>query len=274
MASTVTDRVLAQDPRAQRSFLDVPIVLALIGLGVFFGLWALAGPIHLAPPRFLPSPAAVATEIVVLTHEPYAGSLLQGHIAASLAKFGASYALAVAIGVPLGLFLGQSRFADRIISPLFDAVRFIPPIAWVPFSILWFGTGPLAPTLVVFAGAFSPCVVNAYRGARFVDRTMLEAAQTLGASRYRILREIIVPAALPSIVAGMRISAGIGWQSLIGAELIVGSTGLGFMIVSGEGNLTTSVVMAGMATIGIIGVFIDLVLRTLENRITRNWNPS
>ena len=164
----------------------------------------------------------------------------------------------------------MSRTADQVVSPLFDAIRFIPPIAWVPFSILWFGTGLLAPILVVFAGAFAPCVVNSYRGAKFVDKTMVEAARTLGASPRIILLEVVGPASLPSIVAGLRVSAGLAWQCLIGAELIVGSTGLGFMIVQGESNLTTPIVIAGMCVIGVIGACIDVILRRIEMRLTRN----
>ena len=196
-----------------------------------------------------------------------------GHVLASLEKFGAGFALAVVVGVPLGMVLGLSRVADRVISPLFDAIRFIPPIAWVPFSILWFGTGPLAPTLVVFAGAFAPCVVNSYRGAKFVDRTLIEAARTLGAPWRIFMLEVVGPASLPSIVAGLRVSAGLGWQCLIGAELIVGSTGLGFMIVQGMSNLTTPIVIAGMFVIGVIGSLIDIILRGVETRLMRNWGP-
>ena len=253
--------------------LERPSVLAVIGLVLFFGVWSAVAALHFAPARFLPGPAAVAVQIVELSQVPFANSLLQAHIVASLEKFGLSYLLAIFIGVPLGIILGLSRAADKVISPLFDAVRFIPPIAWVPFSILWFGTGPLAPTLVVFAGAFAPCVLSSYRGAKFVDKTMLEAARTLGANRQQVISEVILPASLPSIVAGLRVSAGIGWQSLIGAELIVGSTGLGFMIVQGESNLATPIVMAGMVIIGLIGACIDVILRALEARITRNWGP-
>lgn len=245
--------------------------LAVIGLALFFGLWSLLSALTLIPQHFLPAPLRVASEVEMLWRHPFAGSVLSGHIIASLQKFGVGFALAVVIGIPLGLILGLSRVADKVISPLFDAVRFIPPIAWVPFTVLWFGTSPIAPTLVVFAGAFAPCVLNSYRGAKFVDTTLLEAARTLGASPVTVVAEVVIPASLPSIVAGLRVSAGFAWQSLIGAELIVGSTGLGFMIVQGETNMTTSVVIAGMAMIGLLGACIDFCLRGLELHISRNW---
>ncbi|HVB50012.1 MAG TPA: ABC transporter permease [Burkholderiales bacterium] len=246
-------------------------VASTLGLATFIGAWVAVTSLRLVPDTFLPSPLAVLAKIVELTHEPYAGSLLQAHLLASLHKFGVSYLLAVVVGVPLGLLMGRLRSVEWAISPLFELLRFIPPIAWVPFSILWFGTGFLAPTLVIFAGAFSPCVLNAYRGAKSIDKPLIEAAQTLGAKGWTMMSRVVLPAALPHIVAGLRVSAGFGWQSLIGAELIVGSTGLGYMIVQGESNLAPAVVIAGMVTIGVIGALIDYSMRALEDWIRRDW---
>ena len=184
------------------------------------------------------------------------------------------FALAVAIGIPLGLAMGWFRWLDGIVSPLFDALRFVAPIAWVPFAALWFGTGIGGPVLVIFAGAFPPCVINAYRGARYVDRRLVEAAQTLGASNWLILTEVLLPASVPSLVAGVRVSAGLGWQSLIGAELIVASSGIGYLIVKGQSNISTAIVMSGMIAIGIVGFAIDAALRRLEASIHRGRGRS
>jgi taurine transport system permease protein len=249
-------------------------LLPALGLLTLFGGWALVSSLGLASPHFLPGPAAVLGTMVELTREPYAGSLLQQHLLASLDKFAVSYALSVSIGVPLGLLMGRFWILDWVITPVFEAFRYIPPIAWVPFSILWFGTGFLAPTLVIFAASFAPCLLNAYRGVRLIDRTLLEVAQGLGAGRLRTITEVLLPGALPHVVAGLRISAGFGWQSLIGAELIVGSTGLGYMIVQGESNAAPSVVLAGMISVGLVGASIDYVLRKVEDHIRRNWGPS
>ncbi len=245
--------------------------LSLAGILTFIVCWGLAAFFEIAPPSFLPSPLIVLRKLVELTQQPYSGSLLQQHLLASLDKFALSYVLAAIIGVPLGLAMGRFRAIDWAVSPVFEALRFIPPIAWVPFSILWFGTGFLAPTLVIFAGAFSPCVVNAYRGAKLIDRPLLEAAQTLGAARLQTIVEILLPAALPHIVAGLRVGAGFGWQSLIGAELIVGATGLGYMIVQGESNLNADVVISGMITIGVVGATIDYLMRAVERHIRTKW---
>jgi ABC-type nitrate/sulfonate/bicarbonate transport system permease component len=141
----------------------------------------------------------------------------------------------------------------------------------VPFAGLWFGAGIGGPILVIFSGAFPPCLINAYRGAQSADRRLIEAALTLGASGTRVITDVLLPAALPSIVAGLRVSAGIGWQSLVGAELIVVAGGIGYMMVQGQLNVATSIVMAGMVAIGVVGVVIDVALRMVERRLRRNW---
>jgi NitT/TauT family transport system permease protein len=271
--ATVTP-ILRDDAAVIGNDMFYRIGLSLAGILTFIVCWALAVFFEIAPPNFLPSPLTVLRTLVELTKQPYSGSLLQQHLLASLDKFALSYALAALIGVPLGLAMGRFRVIDWAVSPVFEALRFIPPIAWVPFSILWFGTGFLAPTLVIFAGAFSPCVVNAYRGAKLIDRPLIEAAQTLGAAKLQTIAEILLPAALPHIVAGLRVGAGFGWQSLIGAELIVGATGLGYMIVQGESNLDAAVVISGMVTIGIVGATIDYLMRAAERHIRAKWGQT
>ena len=149
-------------------------------------------------------------------------------------------------------------------SPLFDGLSFIAPVAWVPFAALWFGTGIGGPTLIIFAGAFPPCLINAYRGATGIEVRYLEAASMLGVGHYRTLTEVLCPAAIPSIIAGLRISAGAGWLSLVGAELIVASSGVGYVMVKGQGAIATDIVMSGMLAIGMVGLLIDIALRRLE----------
>ena len=247
------------------------MALSAAGLLLFFGAWSGVASSGWVPSRFLPSPILIADTISRLAQHPYAGYTIEAHTLASLKRFGLGFGLAVLIGVPLGLLMGWYRWVDNIVSPLFDAVRFIAPIAWVPFAALWFGTGIGGPILIIFSGAFPPCVINAYRGARQVDEVLLEAAQTLGAGGLRIITEVVVPAALPSIVAGLRVSAGLGWQSLIGAELIVVSSGVGYLMVQGQTSLQTPIVMSAMVAIGIVGSIIDIALRVLEGAVRRGW---
>ena len=248
----------------------VPVYLSVIGLVAFFGIWSGIALSGLVQPRFLPTPWAVAQQFFELMEKPFVGYTLQVHLLSSLGRFAMGFGLAVAIGVPLGLAMGWFRTLDAIVSPLFDALRFVAPIAWVPFAALWFGTGIGGPVLIIFSGAFPPCVINAYRGAKYVEPRFIEAARMLGASNFGILREILLPASVPSIVAGLRISAGLGWQSLIGAELIVASSGIGYLMVKGQSNISTAIVMSGMIAIGIVGVVIDVLLRGLQARIERH----
>lgn len=245
-------------------------LLSVIGLGAFFGLWTLIALSGLVQPQFLPTPLAVALQFVELIEKPFVGYTLQVHLLSSLGRFAMGFGLAVAIGVPLGLAMGWFRTLDAIVTPLFDALRFVAPIAWVPFAALWFGTGIGGPVLIIFSGAFPPCVINAYRGAKFVEPRFIEAGRMLGIGHLRMVTEVLLPASVPSIVAGLRISAGLGWQSLIGAELIVASSGIGYLMVKGQSNISTAIVMSGMIAIGIVGVAIDVALRALQARIERH----
>jgi len=244
--------------------------LTLIGSLGFLGVWYLAVALQLAPSKFLPMPHEVIARLVNLMQEPFAGYTLWQHMASSLQRFTQGFGLAVLIGVPLGLLMGWFRWLDDIVTPLFDALRFIAPVAWVPFAALWFGTGIGGPMLIIFTGAFPPCLINAYRGARGVDIKYLEAASMLGIGSFKTITEVLFPAAIPSIIAGLRISAGLGWLSLVGAELIVASSGVGYMIVKGQSAIATDIVMAGMLAIGFVGVLIDVAIRRLESYLLKH----
>jgi ABC-type nitrate/sulfonate/bicarbonate transport system permease component len=236
---------------------------------LFIGLWSGLTVSGLVPAQFLPGPHTVISRFTELLASPFAGATLPQHLASSFVRFALGFLLAAAVGIPLGLLMGWFRWLDDVITPIFDMLRFIAPIAWVPFAALWFGTGIGGPIMIIFAGAFPPCLINAYRGARFVNRNLVEAAQMLGTPNSRIVSELLLPASIPSIVAGLRVSAGLAWQSLIGAELIVASTGVGFMMVQAQGNVSTPTVMACMISIGVIGMIIDVTLRMFESVIRR-----
>ena len=247
---------------------------SLLGLGLFFGLWQGIVSTGLVSEFVLPSPIDVIERTITLMGRPFAGFLLWEHALSSLGRFLGGYLLAVVIGVPLGLMMGRFRLLEDIVSPLFEAYRYVAPLAWVPFAALWFGTGIGGPIMIIFTGAFAPCLVNAYRGARLVEPHLIEAAQTHGASEFRIAREVLLPGALPSIVAGLRIAAGLGWQSLIGAELIVVSSGIGYVMTQGQMNLSPSTVMTAMLVIGLIGLTIDVILRGVETRVRAKWEAA
>ena len=242
----------------------------LIGTAAFLGVWYLAALLQLAPPKFLPMPHEVVAKLIQLCREPFAGYVIPEHMLSSLKRFALGFGLAAVIGVPLGLLMGRFHWLDRVVSPLFDMLRFIAPVAWVPFAALWFGTGIGGPILIIFAGAFPPCLINAYRGAKSVDIRYLEAASMLGIGSFKTITEVLFPAATPSIIAGLRIGAGLGWMSLVGAELIVASSGMGYLIVKGQSAIATDIVMAGMIAIGVMGVIIDVSIRKIETRLLKH----
>ena len=241
--------------------------LSLIGSASFLLLWSLAALSGITSRAFLPAPWDVLSRFAQLVIEPFAGFTLFEHLLSSFGRFAMGFGIAVLIGIPLGLLMASFRWLDRLVTPAFDAVRFVAPIAWVPFAALWFGTGIGGPVLIIFMGAFPPVLINTYRGAKNVDRKYIEAAKMLGASHLRQMTQVLLPAAVPSIVAGLRISAGLGWQSLVGAELIVASSGVGYLMVKGQASVSTAIVMSGMIAIGIVGVLIDIGLRRVQQSI-------
>lgn len=250
------------------------LLLTVVGAALFFGGWQLLAMSGAVSKQVLPSPVAVLDAGWTMMQKPFAGNLLQTHVLASLQRFAMGFGLAALIGVPLGLAMGRYRLIDDAVSPIFEGLRFVAPLAWVPFAALWFGTGIGGPVMVIFAGAFPPCVINAYRGAQLVEVRLVEAAQTLGARNVRIIAEVLLPGALPSIVAGLRVSAGLAWQSLIGAELIVVSAGIGYVMVQGQSNLSPAIVMAGMLAVGVVGLAIDVLLRLAERTVSKRWGQA
>jgi NitT/TauT family transport system permease protein len=240
------------------------VVWTGLGIASFIGFWYLSVLLGFVPKQFLPAPHEVLLKFIHLINEPFSGYTLLAHIASSFQRFLYGFLLAVVIGIPLGLLMALSRFANQLFTPFFESIRFVAPIAWVPFAALWFGTGIGGPVLVIFMGAFPPVLINTYRGAIHVDKKYLEAARMLGAGKLRLMTEVLFPAAIPSIIAGLRISAGLGWQSLVGAELIVASSGVGYMMVKGQASIQTDIVMSGMIAIGLIGLLIDVLLRQAE----------
>lgn len=249
-------------------------LLSLLGVVLLLGTWTAVSLSGWMPRHFLPTPIEVLNRIIGLMQRPFAGFLYHEHLLASIQRFLMGWAIAVGIGIPLGLMMGWFRLLDEIVTPLFDAIRFVAPLAWVPLAALWFGTGIGGPLLIIFVGSFAPCVISAYRGAQLVDKNFIEAGRTLGANNWQMLRHVLLPGAFPSIIAGLRVSAGLGWQSLVGSELIVVGAGLGYLMVQGQGNLSTATVMAGMIGIGIVGFIIDILLRATERAVNRRWGKA
>ena len=242
--------------------------VGILGIVAFIVVWH-AVSLRVDDRSTLASPVAVVASFLTMLREPFAGSTLEAHLLASLRRFGAGFGLAVLIGIPLGVAMGWFRWLHVVVQPLFNLLRFIAPIAWVPFAVLWFGTGFGGPVLIIFSGAFPACVIGAYGGARLVDVRLLEAARMHGARNLRILAEVIVPSAMPAIVSALRVAAGNAWQSLVGAELIVATSGLAYIMVRGQMNRTIVIVLVGMLAIGLVGLLLEWLFRRFERFVQR-----
>lgn len=273
MADTVAPHAAVTPlPRATRSLGSYTHVLAVLGIGFWILLWAAIVIAFNVSPDFLPTPLQVLRKLVSLAVQPIGAGTLWVHMGWSILRLVSGFALAAAVGIPLGLLMGYVRPVECLVSPLFELFRYVPPIAWAPFSILWFGASFGSQTFVIFTAAFPPMLMSAYQGIRLVDRGLINAARMLGAGRTTILFRVGVPAAVPVIVAGLRIGLANGWLALVGAEIIAGPgalTGLGFLILVGQQNLQASVTIGAMAMIGLIGALFDYGVRLLEGRVMR-----
>lgn len=244
--------------------------IALLSFGVVVA-WLVAWSVVVhalhVPREFVPPPEAVAAQLLKLAMEPIGEGTLASHAAASLGRFGLGFVLAVAIGLPLGLLMGMSRVADAIVSPVFRALRFVPPIAWAPFAIVWFGVNVGSQAFVILASSLPPILLNTWSGVKLADTNLLRAARTLGARRHTLLRLVVLPSALPSIVAGLRVGIATAWMALVAAEIVAGTggaSGLGYLILIGQQTLRADLAIAAMLTIGALGIALDLLLRELE----------
>lgn len=216
-----------------------------------------------------PTPWRVVTGIQELIEN---GSLWR-HIGASLLRVGSGFALAVVIAVPLGLWMGWVRSAYTMLNPLFQILRPISPIAWIPIAILWFGVGNASPIYLIFISSVFPMMVQTTVGVHAIERRYLRAADNFGVSRRTLFRQVVIPAVLPQIIVGMRIGLGVAWLVVVAAEMIALRSGLGYLIMDSRnaGN-RYDLVLAGMLMIGLIGFLLDGGMRRLENLRALRWH--
>ena len=222
---------------------------------------------------FLPTPLDVFNRLVRLATVPIGRGTLEVHVLASLERFAYGFAMAAAIGVPLGFLMAYFRPVDRLVSPVFEALRPIPPIAWAPFAILWFGASLGSQAFVILLSALPPIVINAYLAIKLTDRRLIDAARVMGAGPVRILFEVGLPAALPLVFVGLRIGLAMGWMALIAAEIVAGdgsNKGLGYLILLGQRTLNADLSISAMVVIGVIGALLDVTLGQI-NRLLMRW---
>lgn len=216
----------------------------------------------------LPPPTAIAAA----AWELMVSGQLWHHLRDSIRREFVAF-LWASLAIPLGVAMGWSRIVDEQLDTVIEILRPIPPLAWIPLSILWFGIGDTQNEFIIFLGIFFPILLNTVTGVRSVDPNLVRAARCLGAGEAAILRRVVFRAALPQIVTGIRVGLGVGWMALVAAELVGANSGLGFMINDARTILRTDIIIVGMATIGVVGLLIDAAIRELMRR-SLPWSRS
>ncbi|HEY1327544.1 MAG TPA: ABC transporter permease [Casimicrobiaceae bacterium] len=214
----------------------------------------------------MPPPTAVISAAVELIGR----GVLFVHVRDSIYRVLMAVGAATVLGVPLGLAMGWSRRFRAAVDPLLEFVRPIPPLAWIPLSILWFGIGDAQIVYIIFLAAFFPIVLNSMAGARDVDPYLVRAGLSLGARGRELFATVVLPAALPNIFTGVRIGLGIGWMALVAGELVAAPSGLGYMINNARTLFRSDYILLGMVLIGVLGLLLDYLMRRLE-RLAMPW---
>jgi NitT/TauT family transport system permease protein len=211
-------------------------------------------------------------QVVTGARELVEDGTLWEHIGASLMRVGIGFGIAVLVAVPLGLWMGWVKGAYITLNPLFQMLRPISPIAWIPLAILWFGVGDVSPIFLIFLSSVFPMIVQTVSGVHTIERRYLWAAANFGVSRATLLTRVVIPAVLPQVIVGMRIGLGVAWLVVVAAEMIALRSGLGYLIIDSRnaGN-RYDLVIAGMIIIGVIGLMLDGIMRLLERLKSVRW---
>lgn len=212
----------------------------------------------------LPAPLTVLRQIPALFTTGYGGQTLLTDIWISTARITVGFLAAVVVGVPVGILMASSEFAFQAVDPVLQFVRPVPPLAYIPLLIVWFGIGETSKGLLIFLGTIPVIVINTISGVRATPRQRIQVAQCLGATPLQILRYVILPSALPEVFTGMRVGIGVAWTCLVAAEMIAAYAGLGWLVQEAGNQLQVGIVFISIAAIGLIGYAMELLIRIAE----------
>ena len=238
--------------------------ISLLTSIALLALWFLATNAGWVKPLFLPSPQAVYGKFVSAMTEGVANSTLAEHAMASLTRVFSAFFLACATAIPVGILMGVNRYARGIFDPPIEFYRPLPPLAYLPLVVIWLGIDEAAKWLLIYLACFAPMALAARAGTRNASAEQVNALRSLGATRWQLLRHAIVPAALPDILVGLRIAMGFAWTTLVAAEMVAATQGLGQMVLNASNFLRTDIVVMGIFVIGTIALLLDALLRRLE----------
>jgi taurine transport system permease protein len=243
------------------------VLISIVTVAVLFVLWFAITNLGLIKPLFLPSPQAVWQQF----HEYLTGAAndkpLWQHFAASMGRVFFAFFLACVTAIPVGIAMGMSRVARGIFDPPIEFYRPLPPLAYLPLIIIWFGIDEMPKVLLIYLACFAPLALAARSGMKSAAQEQINAAYSMGASYGQVIRHVILPSALPEILVGMRIAIGFGWTTLVAAEMVAANVGLGQMVLNASNFLRTDIVVMGIIVIGVVAYLFDMLMRWVERRL-------
>lgn len=244
------------------------LLLSILGIAVFLGVWELASDLNLVNSRYLAAPSTILKLFFTKLTDPNPdGAVLGVNVLASLQVSLTGFFLAIIIGIPLGLLMGWYGGFESFVRPIFELVRPIPPVSWIPLTIVWLGIGLPAKAFIVFFSAFVPCVINAYTGIKQTSPVLINFAKTCGASNFTTFWRIGIPSSMTMVFAGVRVALGNAWATLVAAGMLAASSGLGYMILMGRQFARPDLILLGIVVIGVIGVIFTAILGWVENKV-------
>ena len=248
------------------SQLLVPVISLVIAIIV----WQLITAFQLVSPIALPTPLSVWQTLITLVTTGFAGQTIFTDIEVSALRIAVGFLAAVIIGVPLGILMGRSQVIFRIIDPFLQFIRPVPPLAYIPLLVVWFGIGELPKIVLILIGTLPVIIISTVSGVRGTPIQRIRVAQCLGATPLQLFWFTILPSALPEIFTGMRIGIGIAWSCLVAAEFIAADAGLGYLVQYAGNQLQVGIIFVGIIMIGLLGYGMELVIRGLE-RLAVPW---
>jgi taurine transport system permease protein len=241
-------------------------ISAVVIAGIIF-VWWLVTFAGFIKPLFLPSPMGVINAFFTMLKDGFTGVGFWEHTWVSTLRVFGAFLLACLIGIPLGIAMGMSPVARGIFDPPIEFYRPIPPLAYLPLMIIWFGIDELSKVLLIFLSVLAPLVLGARAGVRSAAIEQIHAAYSFGATRWQVIRMVVLPAAMPEIFTAMRVGIGFGWTTLVAAEMVAATSGLGYTVLSASRFLQTDIVIMGIVVIAIIAYAFDHLVRFVERRV-------
>jgi taurine transport system permease protein len=243
------------------------VTISVVTVVVILAAWTLVTNMGWIKPIFLPSPQATYQQFYEYLTGAANDKPLWQHFAASMLRVFAAFFLACLLAIPIGIAMGMSRVWRGSFDPPIELYRPLPPLAYLPLIIIWFGIDELPKVLLIFLSCFAPLAMAARSGMRSASQEQMNAAYSMGASYTQVIRHVVLPAAMPEILVGMRVAIGFGWSTLVAAEMVAANVGLGQMVLNASNFLRTDIVVMGIIVIGVVAYMFDLLMRWVEHKI-------